>query len=233
MICELFATALVDGGTARLVHLTGITVTNPLNHIVNTRMVHHVHEQHFLLTGDYASFHVVSAAGIAVIEACLAPPSAIHVEYQPGEDIARAYSVPITIPETGQFGLFGDEVEGQFFDINPGMYQVIAEVRLLHKDELPPYAEAFPRLNHFIEREWRFEAVAREWALEEALRPTDSQDDDVRRVVLEPPPSPYDLRDDAPELWRLTFIPTNEPREAVELHRVLRFYELRERGLKP
>ena len=41
-----------------------------------------------------------------------------------------------------------------------------------------------------------------------------------------------ELRDDAPELWRLTFIPTDEPTEAVELYRELSLRERRQRGLE-
>ena len=41
-----------------------------------------------------------------------------------------------------------------------------------------------------------------------------------------------ELRDDAPELWRLTFIPTDEPTEAVELYRKLSLRERQLRGLE-
>ena len=101
-------------------------------------------------------------------------------------------------PMAGQIGLFGDEVEGDFFEMSPGTYQVIAEARYLQRDEVPAYAEVFPKLNFFLEEEW--ESV--------------------------------EIRDDAPELWRLTFIPTDEPTEAVELYRELSLRERRQRGLE-
>ena len=119
-------------------------------------------------------------------------------QYQLGEDIVRAYSIPFTIPETGQFGLFGDELEGQFFAMEPGTYQVTAEARYLQREEVPAYAEVFPDLDFFLEDEW------------------DSAE----------------LRDDAPELWRLIFIPTDEPTEAVELYRELSLRERQLRGLE-
>ena len=98
----------------------------------------------------------------------------------------------------GQIGLFGDEVEGDFFEMPPGTYQVIAEARYLQRDEVPAYAEVFPKLNFFLEEEW--ESV--------------------------------EIRDDSPELWRLTFIPTDEPTEAVELYRELSLRERRQRDLE-
>ena len=38
--------------------------------------------------------------------------------------------------------------------MEPGSYQVIAEARFLQRPEVPAYAELFPGLNFFLEREW-------------------------------------------------------------------------------
>lgn len=196
MIGELLTTALVPGVITYLLHVTGDMTDNPLGEIAETPLLNQISEEYFLSTDEYASFRVIGAIGVAVVEVYSAPPEARDIEYQPSEDIVRAYAVPLTIPETGQFGLFGDDRDGQFFEIEPGTYQVIAEARYLQKEELAPYAEVFPRLNRFIQEDW---------------------DSDLRNV--------------APELWRLTFIPTEKPVEAVELHRRLTFFERRRRGL--
>ena len=197
MIGELLVTALVSGGTGYIWSLTGEMAVDPLSQFDDPQ-IHEVMDQGFLATKDYMTFNVISAFGSSVIEIYLAPEASQAPDYQPGEDIVRAYSIPFTIPETGQFGLFGDESEGQFFAMEPGTYQVMAEARYLQREEVPAYAEVFPDLNFFLEDEW------------------DSAE----------------LRDDAPELWRLTFIPTDAPTEAVKLYRELSLRERRQRGLE-
>ena len=103
---------------------------------------------------------------------------------QPQWRLPSTKDLPLIVSETGQIGLFGDAGEGDFFEISPGTYQVITEASYLQTDEVPAYAEIFPKLNHFLEREW---------------------------VSC--------IEDEAPEVWRLTFIPTDEPTEAIELYR--------------
>ena len=198
MIGELLVTAFVHSGTGYLINVTGTTTEDPLIEIAdNYPLSRQVFEEDFLSRDDYASFNIIGVYGSAVIEVYLAPQDTDIANYQPDEGIIRAYAVPLTIPESGQFGLWGDE-GGQFFEMEPGSYQVIAEARFLQRPEVPAYAELFPGLNFFLEREWN---------------------------------SP-ELRDDAPELWRLTFIPTDEPTAAVELYRELSLRERRQRGLE-
>ena len=198
MVGELLVTAFVSSGTGYLLHLTGETTTNPAGEIADDPVLRRVFEEDFLSTDNYASFNVIGIHGASVVEVHVAPEDTEITDYQPDEGVIRAYAVPLTIPEARQFGLFGDRRDGQFFEIEPGTYHVMAEARFLQKEELPPYAEAFPELNYYLEKEW------------------DSPE----------------LRDEAPELWRLTFIPTNEPTEAVELYRELSLRERRQRGLE-
>ena len=197
MIGELLVTALVDGGTGYLINLTGTTTEDPLMEIADSPLSDQVFEQYFLSTDDYASFNVIGVYGAAVVEVYLAPQNTDVTRYQPDEGIIGAYAVPLTIPESGQFGLWGDD-GGQFFEMQPGTYQVVAEARYLQKDELPPYAAIFPQqLDFFLE--------------ENGISFVDEE---------------------APELWRLTFIPTDAPTEAVELYRELSLRERRQRGLE-
>ena len=197
MVGELLVTAFVHSGTGYLINLTGKTITNPAGEIVDDPVLRQVFEERFLSTDDYASFNIIGVYGAAVIEVYLAPQNTDITSYQPDDGIVSAYAVPFTIPEFGQFGLWGDD-DGQFFEMQPGTYQVIAEVKYLQKDELPPYAAIFPQhFDFYLEREWGSA-----------------------------------IEDDAPELWRLTFIPTDEPTEAVELYRELSLRERRQRGLE-
>ena len=182
MIGELLVTAFVGGQIAYTWHLTGNMVSNPLDED-NYRRTYDVHGQGFVSTNDFMSFSVITSSGLVVVEIYLAPKEAINDEYQWDDDVVRAYSLPMTIPDSGQFGLFGDENEGELFEMEPGTYQVIAEARYLQKDQIPPYAELFPTLNIFLRREWESAEICF----------------------------------DAPELWKLTFFPTNQPTEAVEL----------------
>lgn len=197
MIGELLVTAFVHSGTGYLINVTGTTTEDPLMEIADSPLSRQVFEEYFLSTDDYASFNIIGVYGAAVIEVYLAPQNTDITSYQPDEGIIGAYAVPLTIPESGQFGLWGDD-DGQFFEMQPGTYQVIAEVRYLQKDELPPYAAIFPQqLDFYLEREWG-----------------------------------SSIEDDAPELWQLTFIPTDEPTEAVELYRQLTMWDRRQRGLE-
>ena len=198
MIGELLVTTFVSCGNGYLINVTGTTTEDPLMEIADNRpLSRQVFEEDFLSTDDYASFNIIGVYGSAVIEVYLAPQDTDIANYQPDEGIIRAYAVPLTIPESGQFGLWGDD-GGQFFEMEPGSYQVIAEARYLQRPEVPAYAELFPSLSFYLEREWN---------------------------------SP-ELRNDAPELWRLTFIPTDEPTEAVELYRQLTLWDRRQRGLE-
>ena len=198
MIGELLVTAFVSCGNGYLINVTGTTTEDPLMEITdNLPLSRQVFEEDFLSTDDYVSFNIIGVYGSAVIEVYLAPQDTDIANYQPDSGIIRAYAVPLTIPESGQFGLWGDD-GGQFFEMEPGSYQVIAEARYLQRPEVPAYVEVFPDLSFYLEREW------------------DSAE----------------LRDDAPELWRLTFIPTDEPTEAVELYRELSLRERRQRGLE-
>ena len=197
MIGELLTTVLVSGTIGYTWSITGTMTVDPLSQF-DLGQIPSVAGPGFLSREDFASFNVISVFGNSVVEIYLATPDAVTTEYQRNEDIIRAYSVPLIVSEAGQIGLFGDEVEGDFFEMQPGTYQVIAEARFLQRPEVPAYAELFPGVDFFLEREW----------------------DSV------------DIRDDAPELWRLTFIPTNEPTEAVELYRELSLRERRQRGLE-
>ena len=197
MIGELLTTVLVSGTIGYTWSITGTMTVDPLSQF-DPGQIPSVAGPGFLSREDFASFNVISVFGNSVVEIYLATPDAVTTEYQRNEDIIRAYSVPLIVSEAGQIGLFGDEVEGDFFEMQPGTYQVIAEARFLQRPEVPAYAELFPGLNFFLEREWN---------------------------------SP-ELRNDAPELWRLTFIPTDEPTEAVELYRQLTLWDRRQRGLE-
>ena len=196
IVGELHVTALVAATIGYAWSLSGTMTTDPFMQFEDEPLPSVV-ESGFLSTADFASFNIITDLGTSVVEIYLAPLDAATTEYRRNENIIRAYSVPLIVSETGQIGLFGDEGEGEFFKMPPGTYQVIAEARYLQKDEVPAYAEIFPKLNNFLAREW---------------------------VSF--------IEDDAPELWRLTFIPTDEPTEAVELYRELSLRERRQRGLE-
>ena len=196
IVGELHVTALVAATIGYAWSLSGTMTTDPFMQFEDEPLPSVV-ESGFLSTGDFASFNIITDLGTSVVEIYLAPSDAAATEYQRNENIIRAYSVPLIVSEAGQIGLFGDEGEGEFFKMPPGTYQVIAEARYLQKDEVPAYAEIFPKLNNFLAREW---------------------------VSF--------IEDEAPELWRLTFIPTDEPTEAVELYRELSLRERRQRGLE-
>ena len=196
MIGELLTTAFVWGQLSSLVLLSVNTNDNTWHQLDDSQLDAAICQQ-VLSTEEFTAFNTISGSKASVVEIRLASQAATVADYQPGEDIVRAYSVPITVPETGQLALWGDN-KGEFFEIDPGVYQVTAEARYLQKNEVSAYVEAFPKLSVFLEREWN---------------------------------SP-ELRDDAPELWRLTFIPTDEPTEAVELYRELSLRERRQRGLE-
>ena len=182
MIGELLVTALVSSGLSSLILLSTDIDTSLWNQVEESQF-NLTFEQHFLSTEDFATFKTITDLKVSVIEVYIGLPGNEGAEYQHDEDIISAYSIPITVPQSGQLALFGDD-EKQVFLIPPGTYQVTAEARYLQREEVPAYAEVFPDLNFFLEDEWDSAA----------------------------------LRDDAPELWRLTFIPTDEPTEAVELY---------------
>ena len=196
MIGELLTTAFVWGQLSSLV-LLSVNTADSTWHQLDDSQLDTAIRQHVLSTEEFAAFNTISGSKASVVEIRLASQAVIAADYQPGEDIVRAYSVPITVPEAGRLALWGDD-EGESFEIAPGIYQVTAEVRYLQKDEVPAYVELFPDLGIFLEREWDFGEIS----------------------------------DCAPELWRLTFIPTNEPTEAVELYRELSLRERRQRGLE-
>ena len=196
MIGELLTTAFVWGQLSSLV-LLSVNTADSTWHQLDDSQLDTAIRQHVLSTEEFAAFNTISGSKASVVEIRLASQAATVADYQPGEDIVRAYSVPITVPESGRLALWGDD-EGESFEIAPGIYQVTAEVRYLQKDEVPAYVGLFPDLGIFLEREWDFGEIS----------------------------------DCAPELWRLTFIPTDEPTEAVELYRELSLRERRQRGLE-
>lgn len=148
MCAELLLSSVLWGQASYQLLISANLVDNSFLQ-VDSSQFRTLFDQGYLLTAEGVALHPISVSRAMLVKIYLASEDAANTECFSDETVVEAYSIPFTVPETGQLAVWGD-MENELFEIAPGTYQITAEARYLERDEL----SAYPELRGFLARAW-------------------------------------------------------------------------------